>query len=57
MIEYVIREAGYYDRPQCFPNNITVISTHDPDVATELYCYALAYSKYPDSVYWFTHEG
>jgi len=47
---WVISEAGYYDRPQVFPNGKAVIMTTSPDEATELFCYALQYSKYPNCV-------
>lgn len=50
VVGYVVREAGYYDRPQCFPNNKAVFLTQSPDEATEAYCYAVAHSKYPDCV-------
>jgi hypothetical protein len=47
---WVVREAGYYDRPQVFPNDKAVAMTESPDEATELFCYALAHTKYPTSV-------
>ncbi len=34
---YVVREAGYYDRPQCLPNNKATFFTESLDEATEVY--------------------
>ncbi len=47
---YCVYEAGYYDRPQVFPNDKAVFLTTCPDEATEMVCYAEAFSKYPNSV-------
>lgn len=47
---WAVCEAGYHDRPQVFPGDKAVAMTESPEEATELYCHALAHSKYPDSV-------
>lgn len=45
---WVVSEAGC-DR-QCLPDGKAVYMTADPEEATEVYCYALQHSKYPNCV-------